>query len=229
MNNQNNNEYIISNEDWDDQEPMETVRMRNSSLPEGMEFVDEVSKGDQAIREIEEAAQLEGLAGKEHIGGVGATPEEVISALKNEAMPEGAKKNKEEYEDKKIEEFKEITATRELLFNRLKKPVNLYIKVGQTEDGIPVKMKFVARKLSESENNHIINHKLIGKNFNELSKAEYDESMRFRRKTLSQAIIKPALTEAEWGENVENAVVIKLFDELQNKVLAGLNDSEIFR
>ena len=229
MNNQNNNEYIFSNEDWDEQKPIETVKMSNSSLPEGMEIIDDISRDEQIIQEIEESARLEGLNGQEHIGGVGATPEEVINALKNEAMPEGAKKNKEEYEDKRLEEFKEITATRELLFNRLKKPVNLYIKIGQTEDGTPVKMKFVARKLSESENNHIINHKLIGKSFSELSKAEYDESMRFRRKTLSQAIIKPSLTEAEWGENVENALVINLFEELQDKVLSGLNDNEIFQ
>ena len=229
MTNQNNNEYIISNEDWDNQKEKETVKMSNSSLPEGMEIIEETSRQEQAIKEIEESAKLEGLTGDSHVGGVGATPEEVIDALKNETMPEGAIKNKEKHEDKKLEKFKEITATRDLLFNRLKKPVFLYLTIGKDEDGTEVKLKFTARKLSESENNHIINHQLIGKAINELSKSEYDESMRFRRKTLAKAIIEPALTEKEWGEDVENGIVIQLFDELQEKVLSGISDSETFQ
>lgn len=222
-------EYIIDNSEWDSREPSETVRMTNSELPEGMEILDTPTNAEQVRRDIEEAARQEGLVSNGLVGGENATPEEVIKALTEEEMPEGAKENKRQYEDQKIEEFKEVTATRDLLFQRLKKPVKLYIQIGKDKEGTPVKLTFKARKLSESENNHIVNHHLIGKPINELTKSEYDESMRFRRKTLSRAIIEPALTEQEWGEEVENAIVIQLFEELQDKVLNGISDSEIFQ
>ena len=144
-------------------------------------------------------------------------------------MPEGAVKAKVEYEDKKIKEFKEITATRDMLFNRLKKPVKVYIDVGEdpaTHE--PVKMSFMVRKLSETENNHLLNHRLIGKKLNELTMAEYEESMAFRRRTLASTVIQPRLTEQEWADNVENGIIVALFDEVQ-KVLTDISDVDSFQ
>ena len=110
------NEYIISNDNWDEQQPRETVKMTNADLPEGLEIIEDDTPQEKIQKEIQELAKQEGLEGTDMIGGQGASPEEVIAAMRAEQMPEGARKNKIEYEDKKIEEFKELTATREMLF-----------------------------------------------------------------------------------------------------------------
>ena len=224
-----NNDYIIPNEDWDSQEKKETVRMKNADLPEGLEIIEDKTYTEKALEDIQEAAKEEGLEGTENLGGEGASPEEVIAAMRAESMPEGAVKAKVEYEDKKIKEFKEITATRDMLFNRLKKPVKVYIDVGEdpaTHE--PVKMSFMVRKLSETENNHLLNHRLIGKKLNELTMAEYAESMAFRRRTLASTVIQPRLTEQEWADNVENGIIVALFDEVQ-KVLTDISDVDSFQ
>ena len=69
-------------------------------------IVEETPKEKSIQQELQEAAEAEGLvAEEEYLGGEGASPEEVIAAMRAEQMPEGARKNKIQYEDKKIEDF----------------------------------------------------------------------------------------------------------------------------
>lgn len=223
------NEYIIENDNWDNQEPRETVKMTNADLPEGLEIIEDDTPQEKIQKEIQELAKQEGLEGTDMIGGQGASPEEVIAAMRAEQMPEGARKNKIEYEDKKIEEFKELTATREMLFGRLNKPVKLYVNYGtDPETGEPQKLVFLARRLSETENNHLINYKLIGKQLSELNRSEYEDSMAFRRRTLASTIVEPKLTEQEWANDVDNAMVTAIFEEVQ-KMLEDVSDSDMFQ
>ena len=87
---------------------------------------------------------------------------------------------------------------------------------------------FYCRRLSDSENNHLLNHQLIGRELSELTNEEYQESMSFRRKTLAQSIVEPKLTAQEWGEMADNALTLAVFEEVQ-KVISNVDTSEDFQ
>ena len=230
----NTNEYIIDNSNWDEetedsefQQKMQTASMRNSELPEGMEIIDTTDHSADVNEEIQQAAKQEGLdTGNPYVGGQGATPEEVVKALTNEAMPEGAQKAKKEYEEKKVNSFKKIVATRDMLFSRLNKKIEIpiHIKI----DGEDVNLTFKMKRLSEAENNHLLNHELFGKEVNELTEEEYQESLTFKRNVLASTIVDPVLTSEEWANNVDNALTAELFSKVQ-EVLTRVNDAELFQ
>ena len=90
--------FIIENDNWDEDKPIDrrTVKLSNSDLPEGLEIIETKSSQDEIVEEIRAAAKAEGMdTGDDYLGGKDATPEDVIAALKNEAMPEGAEKAKD--------------------------------------------------------------------------------------------------------------------------------------
>lgn len=236
------NNYTINNEDWDEvdenkeiEKKMEAVALQNSKLPDNFEIVEpEGQKGEQSIiDEIEETARQEGLTmDDEFLGGKGATPQEVVDALVNAPLPEGAQKAKEEYETKKINDFKEVNATRELLFARMERPIKVSVKVGEelnkNNDIIDVNYTFKIRRLSESQSAHLLNHTLLGKQVADMTNEEYEESIKFRRKILAAAVSEPKLSEQEWAENVDNALVLNLFEKVQEALLK-VNDHELFQ
>lgn len=223
--------FIIENDNWDeatDLNKKQTVRMKNSDLPEGLEIIETVSSQDAISREIHDAAVSEGMdTGNQYLGGMDATPEEVIAALQNEAMPQGAEKAKEEYEEKKVEELKKTVATRDMLFSRLQKKIPIEIPI-LNDDGEKEILVFYAKRLSESENNHLFNHRLIGKNLSELTNEEYEDSIKFKRKTLATAIIEPKLTEEEWANLADNALTSKLFEEVQ-RIISDIDTVDDFQ
>lgn len=222
--------YIIENDNWDEEKPIDrkTVKLSNSDLPEGLEIIETKTSQDEIVEEIRAAAKAEGMdTGNDYLGGEDATPEEVIAALKNEAMPEGAEKAKEEYEEKKVEQLKKTVATRDMLFSRLQKKIPIEVKI-TNDDGEKEILVFYCRRLSDSENNHLLNHQLIGRELSELTNEEYQESMSFRRKTLAQSIVEPKLTAQEWGEMADNALTLALFEEVQ-KVISNVDTSEDFQ
>ena len=142
-------------------------------------------------------------------------------------MPEGAEKAKEEYEEKKVEQLKKTVATRDMLFSRLQKKIPIEVKI-TNDDGEKEILVFYCRRLSDSENNHLLNHQLIGRELSELTNEEYQESMSFRRKTLAQSIVEPKLTAQEWGEMADNALTLAVFEEVQ-KVISNVDTSEDFQ
>lgn len=227
------NNYIIEN-DVDEIEnekvtkQMRTASLRNNQLPDNYEIEeDPVPKSEQVANEIYETAKEEGLVSDNGpLGGEGATPEEVIDALINEDMPEGAIKNKEEHEKKKVEEFKKVSATRELLFSRTQHTV--IVPVETVLNGEKVKLEFEVKRLSESENTHLFNHKLFGKELKDMTDEEYLSSTRFRSEVLAKAVISPKLTAEEWRTKVDYAMLGAVYEEV-NRVLTQADDATLFQ
>ena len=236
-----NNNYILENDVEESNNPnfekeMKQASQRNNGLPEGYEIEEKPQK--KSIQdEIQEAAEAENLVSKdEYLGGEGASHEEVIDALFTEEMSDGAKANKEQYEKDKVENFITVTATRDLLMNKAKRTIPIYI---QTSAWLPndktgelelkrVKMKFVIKRLTESENTHLLNHKLIGKELADMTEEEYIQSSHFRSQLLEAAVVEPYFTAEGWRTEVDNGTVTALYDEV-NKILTSADDSALFQ
>ena len=236
-----NNNYIIENDVEESNNPvfekqMQRAARNNNGLPEGYE-IDEETQRKSIQQEIQEAAEAEGLvAEEEYLGGEGASHEEVIDALMNEEMSEGARANKEKYEKDKLETFVTITATRDLLMNKAKRTIPVYIKTSAwilnpetgKEELQKTKMKFIIKRLTESENTHLLNHKLIGKELADMTEEEYIQSSHFRSQLLEAAVVEPYFTAEEWRTLVDNGTVTALYDEV-NKILTSADDSALFQ
>lgn len=232
-----NNNYILENDVEEANNPAFEKQMKKlSDLPEGYE-IDEGPKKKTVQQELEEAAEAEGLVSdEEFLGGEGASHEEVIDALMNEELSEGAKANKEKYEKDKVENFITVTATRDLLMNKAKRTIPIYIKTSAfvtnpktgEEELVKAKMKFVIKRLTEAENTHLLNHKLIGKELADMTEEEYIDSSKFRSQLLEAAVVEPHFSAEEWRTEVDNGTVTALYDEV-NKILTSADDSALFQ
>lgn len=238
-----NNEYIIETdvEDADNlsfQKEMKKTASLNDGLPEGYE-IDEtpVNPNLELQKELQEEAAKEGLVSdEEYLGGKGASPEEVIAAMKAEGMTQGAQEKEEEYHKKKVDDFKTITATRDLLFSRAEETVSVFIpmvvemlnkETGKVEK-VPVNTEFKVKRLTEAENTHILNHKLIGKELADMTDEEYVQSSQFRSKVLEKAVVEPKMTAKEWQTQCSNGDVTALYEEV-NKILTEADDVSLFQ
>lgn len=236
-----NNNYILENDVEEANNPsfekeMKRAAQKNNGLPDGYE-IEETSRKKTVQEELQEAAEAENLIAEEdYLGGEGASHEEVIDALINEEMSEGAKANKEKYEKDKVENFITVTATRDLLMNKAKRKIPIYIKTSAwvfnektgKEELKKAKMKFVMKRLTESENTHLLNHKLIGKELADMTEEEYIESSHFRSQLLEACIVEPYFTAEEWRTVVDNGTATALYDEA-NKILTSADDSALFQ
>ena len=229
-----NNEYIIENDVEDINKPVAEKRMKRGDLPEGYEY-EEVSKPKQDDGILKSAKQ-EGFYQEGYVGGEGAKPEDVINALRNSEDSEGTKKVKEEYEEKRVEELITITATRDLLMSQAKQIIPIYIKTSAMikdpktgkEKLTPVKAEFKIKRLTESENTHLLNHKLIGKDIPDMTTEEYIESSHFRSKFLEASVVEPHFSAEEWRTEVPNGIVTSLYEEV-NKIQTSADDSALFQ
>lgn len=238
-----NNEYIIENDVDESNELAFEKQMKraadiNNGLPDGYEI--EETKRDPSLelqKELQEEAAKEGLVSdEEYLGGKGASPQEVIDAMKAEGMTQGAQEKQEEYEKKTYENFKTITATRDLLFSRIQETVPIKIpmivdmknpETGKIEK-TPVNVEFKVKRLTEAENTHILNHKLIGKEIADMTDEEYVQSSQFRSKVLEKAVVEPQLSAKEWQNNCSNADISAIYDEV-NKILTEADDVSLFQ
>ena len=238
-----NNEYIIENDVDESNELAFEKQMKraadiNNGLPDGYEI--EETKKDPSLelqKELQEEAAKEGLVSdEEYLGGKGASPQEVIDAMKAEGMTQGAQEKQEEYEKKTYENFKTITATRDLLFSRVEETVPIKIpmvvdmknpETGKIEK-TPVNAEFKVKRLTEAENTHILNHKLIGKEIADMTDEEYVQSSQFRSKVLEKAVVEPQLSAKEWQNNCSNADISAIYDEV-NKILTEVDDISLFQ
>ena len=236
-----NNEYIIENDVENINKSSYEQQMKRADeieekLPEGYE-VERPERPKSIQEELEEAAAAEGLVAEEDfLGGKGASPEAVIDALENEELSKGAKANKESYEKKKLENFVTVTATRDLLMNKAKKTIPIYIKTSAwilnpetgEEELTKTKMKFIIKRLTESENTHLLNHKLIGKEISDMTEEEYIASSHFRSQVLEASVVEPYFTAEEWRTIVDNGTVTAVYEEV-NKILTSADDSALFQ
>ena len=241
---ENKKETFVIENDVDDmdkvqfEKKMKTAVLRNNQLPDNYEIEEDApSVAEQVNREILEEAEKEGLTSdEEYLGGENATPQEVIDAMMNEKMPEGAVKNQEEHEEQKLEKFKKVTATRDLLYNRLQRTVPCSIKTVlelPNEQGIlepqKVELMFEVKRLTEAENTHLYNHKLFGKDIAELTDEEYASSVLFRSELLSRAVVgELAMSAEDWRNKVDNGMLTVIYEEV-NRVLTDADDSTLFR
>ena len=238
---QTQNTYVIDPE-VNDEKPvverqMESVSINN--LQRDYEIIEEevVNPTDQTLQEIHDAAVAEGLVHEDEgfIGGEGAKPKEVIDALINKPMSEGAQKNKEEYEEQQIEKHRKIVATRDILTGMTKKHLTIEISavvdVQQPDGTIKPEvcdLQFKIRRLSESQSNHIFNKQMIGKKITEMNREELDQENHFRSKNLAATVIDPILTEEEWYNEVPNAVVYAAYDKV-TEALNNLDNTSLFQ
>ena len=232
----NETEYIIENDvDEINKEAFEKPMRAANDLPEGYEY-DEPKKASSNDDGILKSAQDEGLYQEGLLGGEGASPEEVIAALRKEEDSEGTKEIKKKYEEEKVEELITITATRDLLMNQAKQTIPVYIKTtapikdpktGKVEVK-RVKARFMVKRLTEAENTHLLNHKLIGKDIADMTDEEYVDSSHFRSKLLEAAVVEPFFTAEEWRTEVPNGTVTDLYDEV-NKIQSSADDSALFQ
>ena len=230
-----NNNYILEN-DVDEANKSSFEKEMRTNLPDGYE-IEEPKQKKSVQQEIQEAAEAEKLVSEEDfLGGEGASHEEVIDALMNEEMSEGAKANKEQYEKDKVENFITVTATRDLLMNKAKRTIPIYIKTSAwvtnpktgKEELVKAKMKFIIKRLTEAENTHLLNHKLIGKELADMTEEEYIDSSKFRSQLLEAAVVEPHFSAEEWRTEVDNGTVTALYDEV-NKILTSADDSALFQ
>lgn len=235
----NNQEYIIENDVEDSNNPAFEKQMKeaarlNDGLPDGYEIQEPVQQ-KSVMDEIQEAAEQEGLV-TDTLGGENPTTESVIKAMREEGLSAGAQKNKEEYEEKKVEEFIKLTATRDLLMNRTKRTIPVHLKTkmevlnpktGEYELQ-NVDLEFKVKRLTESENTHLLNHKLIGKDLADMTDEEYIASSNFRSELLAQAVVEPAFTAEEWRTVVDNGMLSAIYDKV-NQILTSADDSVLFQ
>lgn len=235
----NNQEYILENDVEDSnnssfEREMKEVSQLNDGLPDGYEIQQPVQQ-KSVMDELQEAAEQEGLV-TDTLGGENPTTESVIKAMKEEGLSSGAQKNKEEHEKKKVEEFVKITATRDLLMNRTKRTIPVHLKT-KMEIQNPqtgeyelrnVDLEFKVRRLTESENTHLLNHKLIGKDLADMTDEEYLSSSHFRSELLAQAVVEPAFTAEEWRTEVDNGMLSAVYDKV-NEILTSADDSVLFQ
>jgi len=144
-------------------------------------------------------------------------PDDLISELM-----EDSKKKQKSRKKKKLEEYQATQATRDMLFSRLGKTINVPI-IMDDEQVIVFKIK----RLSEAENSEIIDRSLAIKSLDDMTPEELEESNNYNYRLLEKVVVDPYLTQDEWKSGVDTALVQKLVEQVM-KILTNIDDSQIF-
>lgn len=236
------NSYIIDPEVENDEEPiveksMEEVSIQGNTISRDYEVVEEPTSKPSVLEEIHDAAIAEGLVDEEeeYIGGKNASSEEVIDALIHKERSQGAKKNQEDYEEKKVEKTKKIMATREILTGMTRRLIDVTVPVvldiEQPNGNIKpelVDLDLKVRRLTESQINHLFNRRMAGKTVDEMTNEELQEDNHFRSKFLSEAVVEPEMTADEWYNDVPAIAVGTIFNAV-NDALSSIDNTELFQ
>ena len=143
--------------------------------------------------------------------------DDLIAQLTADSQKKSASRKK-----KKIEEYKATQATREVLFSRLGKTINVPV-IMDDEDVMVFKIK----RLSEAENSEILDRSLAIKNLDEMTPEELEESNNYNYRLLEKVVVDPVLTQDEWRSRVDTALIQKLVEQIM-KVLTNIDDTHIF-
>lgn len=114
---------------------------------------------------------------------------------------------------KALEEYKETSATRELLFSRPKETIKIPVIINDEDV-----LTFQARRLTEMETQNLINRDLVGKKPKKMNDDEWEEFMSYNYRLLEDVIVEPHLTQDEWREKVDSPLVVKLAEKVQKLV-----------
>ena len=166
-------------------------------------------------KKILEAQDNEQLQGEKKI--TATNPDELIAELQAESKKRNTSRKK-----KKIEEYQATQATRDLLFSRLGKTINVPLIMDDDEI-----MVFKIKRLSEAENSDILDRSLAIKSLDEMTPQELEESNNYNYRLLEKVVVDPKLTQDEWRSKVDTALVQKLVEQIM-KVLTNIDDSQIF-
>ena len=167
----------------------------------------------QSKRVVE--AQSPQKTGEENIAA--KSSDELIAELQADS-----KKKSKSNKKKKIEEYKATQATRDLLFSRLGKTINVPLIMDDDEV-----MVFKIKRLSEAENSEILDRSLAIKNLDEMTPQELEDSNNYNYRLLEKVVVDPILTQDELRSKVDTALVQKLVEQIM-KVLTNIDNSEIF-
>ena len=137
-----------------------------------------------------------------------SSPDELIAELQADS-----KKKAQTNKKKKIEDYKVVQATREMLFSRK----------GHDEEV----WNFKVKRISEAENSEILDRSLAIKSLDEMTPEELDASNDYNYRLLALSVVEPELTEDEWKSAVDTPMAQKIVEQLM-KVLTNVNDSGIF-
>lgn len=148
---------------------------------------------------------------------VASNSDDLIAQLQADSAKRNVSQKK-----KKIEEYQATQATRELLFNRLGKTVN--VPLIMDDESV---MVFKVKRLSEAENSEILDRSLAIKNLDEMTEAELEESNNYNYRLLEKVVVDPKLSQDEWRSGVDTALVQKLVEQIM-KVLTNIDDTHIF-
>lgn len=133
-----------------------------------------------------------------------------------------SKKKTQANKKKKIEDYKVVQATREMLFNRKGQIINVPIIMDDEEV-----WNFKVKRISEAENSEILDRSLAIKKLDEMTPEELDASNDYNYRLLALAVVEPLLNEDEWKSAVDTPMAQKIVEQLM-KVLTNVNDSGIF-
>lgn len=133
-----------------------------------------------------------------------------------------SKKKSGERRKKKIEEYKATQATRDLLFSRLGKTINVPLIMDDE-----TVMVFKIKRLSEAENSEILDRSLAIKSLDKMTPQELEDSNNYNYRLLEKVVVDPELTQDEWRSKVDTALVQRLVEQIM-KVLTNIDDAQIF-
>lgn len=170
-----------------------------------------------------------------------AQEKKVLTSTTSEAAPQGevqieatnsddliaqlqadSQKRSTSQKKKKIEEYKATQATREILFSRLGKTVN--VPLIMDDESV---MVFKVKRLSEAENSDILDRSLAIKSLDEMTAQELEESNNYNYRLLEKVVVDPQLSQDEWRSKVDTALVQRLVEQIM-KVLTNIDDTHIF-
>ena len=62
-----------------------------------------------------------------------------------------------------------------------------------------------------------------------MTQEQYMDSMKFRRKLLARAIVNPKLSENEWGELVDNDILMEIHEKVNEALAETITDKDDFQ
>ena len=157
--------------------------------------------------------------------GAPAGEHQIIANNADELLAELAadsKKKSDSKKKKKIEDYKVVQATREMLINRKGQVLNVPVVIDNE-----TAWNFKVRRISEAENSDILDRTLAVKRLDEMTHEELDASNEYNFRLLALSVVEPELTAEEWESTVDAPLARKIVEQI-SKVITDVNANGIF-
>lgn len=157
--------------------------------------------------------------------GAPAGEHQIIANNADELLAELAadsKKKSDSKKKKRIEDYKVVQATREMLINRKGQVLNVPVVIDNE-----TAWNFKVRRISEAENSDILDRTLAVKRLDEMTPEELDASNEYNFRLLALSVVEPELTAEEWESTVDAPLARKIVEQI-SKVITDVNANGIF-